>query len=622
MKMNKIIAVCLALTALAAVSASAASLSTDRLGTVLAGAENTYWTITQPKVVTTASSTLDNSFYVEDVGRSAAIKVFPVSVTLKVVPGDRVNLAGPVFADSNGNMCFRGVTVTKTSGSAVGPLGVTNSRLYVASPVTKRLFVRTWGKVGFIAGDGDYFYINDGTTELGVRVVLQSSIGSVAQTAIRGQYVSVCGLVDSVADLTTPDDEICPVINVRSAADITVISSAPSQPYPLGLTVNNGVLVRNGAPFRGVGVDFIDPFISAVDGMSATGNGTHTMTYRESFQTLNQLNIKFCRISAWDFWPKTPTGPGNSLYITDKDSFFHELDDVFRAAEDNGIGMIPSVFFSESNVVDLVTLFNPPGTPQESMDQWGNVNSGTIALMKQFVQDYIGHYQSSPSLWGYEFANEFNLSEDIHGSQFWPSTWTDLGEPATRSSADELTGAQCRTAFAQFGAAVRLYDTNRIIVSGNGEPRPSEYNLNISGGTSWTEDTLAQMDSVLLADNPDPINTISLHTYDAVQSRFNTSVPVANWIADCKAEGDSVKKPIYVGEFGQESIQNATPAQDWTTSSNFYAILDAIQSQGASIAAVWCYDFPQYGTYDGWNVVPTNSRSWMLSAIQAVNAQI
>ncbi len=605
--MNRIIVICWALTALAAVAAGATSLSTGRLGTVLAGAENTYWTITQPKVVTTASSTLDNSFYVEDVDRSAAIKVCPVSVSLKVVPGDRVNLAGPVFADTNGNMCFRGVTVTVTSGSQVGPLGVTNSRLYVASPVTKRLFVRTWGKVGFIAGEGDYFYINDGTTELGVRVVLQSSIGSVAQTAIRGQYVSVCGLVDSVADLTTPDDEICPVINVRSAADITVISSAPSQPYPLGLTVTNNVLMRNGAPYRGIGVDFIDPFLNAVEGLSATGNGANAMTYRESFGVLNQLGIKFVCIMGWDYSPKTATGPGNELYQSNKVAYFHELDDIYRAAEDNGIGMIPTFFWSYWCVPDMVG---------EPCGQWGNMSSQTIAFMKQYVQDYIGCYKNSPSLWGYEFMNEFNLEVDQATRYTGYPTWTDLGEPATRSAADNSTSTGEHAADVEWANTVRLYDTTRIIETGNAEPLYCAWHL--LNQNNWNNDTQSEFQSMLLSDIPDPINVVSLHCYDAVESRW-ASGPIASFLSIVKGY---TPKPIFVGEFGAESTQNATPAQDATTSSNFYAILDAIQSQGIPFASVWAYDDGQYGSYDGWNILPTNSRSYMLSAIQSVNAQI
>ena len=220
----------------------------------------------------------------------------------------------------------------------------------------------------------------------------------------------------------------------------------------LGLTVSkDGVLMRDGKPFKGIGVNYFDAFFGTLSDPNDT-------SYRQGFKDMADYKIPFARILGAGFWPSE-----YKLYREDKERYFKLMDGVVKSAEENGVGLIPSLCWSFLTVPDLVG---------EPCNQWGNPDSKTIAFMRQYVKEFVNRYKSSPAIWGWEFGNEYNLNADLpNASDHRPAIVPDMGTATSRSEKDDLTTDMIRTAFTEFAKEVRkLRIKNRIIVSGNGFP--------------------------------------------------------------------------------------------------------------------------------------------------------
>jgi hypothetical protein len=352
-----------------------------------------------------------------------------------------------------------------------------------------------------------------------------------------------------------------------------------------GLVVNaDGELTRSGAPFRGIGVNYYDAFVRTLE------NGART-NYDAGFRDLAARKIPFARFSAGGYWPNSWR-----LYQTNRTEYFSRLDGVVRSAEHHGIGLIPSLFWQLSTIPDLVG---------EPCNRWGDTHSRTMAFMRQYTREVVDRYRLSPAIWGWEFGNEYNLPADLpNAAEHRPPVVPALGTPDHRTAGDELTHAAIRVAFREFADEVRKLDPDRIIVSGNAFPRSSAWHQ--AREKSWKLDSPEQFAEVLAADNPSPMNTLSVRAYDLAADigRLDQAMTVAR----------ALKKPLFVGEFG-------VPGMDVEkTRTQFTEILSAIETQRVPISALWVYDFSEQA--DDWNVTPTNARSWQLGAIQQANERL
>src|SRR5262245_42700592 len=123
------------------------------------------------------------------------------------------------------------------------------------------------------------------------------------------------------------------------------------EPSP-GLTVSReGVLMKDGRPYRGIGVNYFDVFYHL---LKEPGDAS----FRAEFKKLVERGIPFVRFAANGFWPAD-----NDLYFRNKDAYFRLLDSVVSAAEENGLGLIPSLFWNWSTVPDLM---------HEPINAWGD----------------------------------------------------------------------------------------------------------------------------------------------------------------------------------------------------------------------------------------------------------
>lgn len=375
------------------------------------------------------------------------------------------------------------------------------------------------------------------------------------------------------------------VLLIMTVGSNALASSNSTQPR--GLTVKDGVLTKSAQPYRAIGVNYFDLF-------SRTLKNPSDKSYRQGLEQLSQARIPFARFMCCGFWPIDW-----DLYLNHPQAYFKLLDDVIASAEKNHIGLIPSLFWHISTVPDIV---------KEPMDQFANPKSKTTEFIRTYTEQIVSRYKDSPAIWGWEFGNEFNLTVDLpNASDHRPPVWPNLKTASKRTARDELTSHQMLTAYKTFARAVRKHDKHRILITGNSIPRPSAYHNTLE--KSWTPDTPQQFGQILLRDNPNPFDTISVHIYTAKDRNIH------ELIESIQQFSAKANKPVFIGEFGIKASTNTE-----TEKAPFKKLLTAIEKQNIPLAALWVYDFQKMENQ--WNVTYKNNRAYMLRMIAIANQRI
>lgn len=381
-----------------------------------------------------------------------------------------------------------------------------------------------------------------------------------------------CRFSAALAFLAAAAFFLCPAAGKDSTA-------TPEQ----GLTVDvEGRLRLEGKPWRGLGVNYFDAFARLL-------REGKFEDVEAGFQKLATDRIPFVRFSACGFWPVDW-----HLYQTDRDEYFGRMDQVVKCAEKQEIGLIPSLFWHQPTVSDLV---------DEPVTEWGNPESLTIGFMRTYTREMVLRYRDSKSVWAWEFGNEFNLAADLpnaadHRAPIHPG----LGTAATRSARDDLRHTDMRSALTEFAREVRRHDPHRLILSGNAFPRPSAWHQ--MNSKSWEKDSPEQWISMLAADNPAPIPTFSGRLYAPSDREI---LPTA------MAQSTQDRKPLIIGEFGVPGEFNEDSKKE------FAALLQALDQNHVPMAALWVYDFE--GQAKTWNVTSSNARAEQLRLVSGMNAR-
>ena len=351
-----------------------------------------------------------------------------------------------------------------------------------------------------------------------------------------------------------------------------------------GLTVRDGRFYRNGQPYRGIGANYCDLFLRVLSNPGDTSSLV-------GLERLAKADIPFVRFSG------PYTASEWRLYRDNKYEYFRRFDLVVRTAEKNGIGLIPSLFWT-------LALCEMVG---ETRDQWGIPQSKTLALMRQYTGEVVNRYKNSPAIWGWEFGNEVNLLVDLPNAvKFRPKN-------GTGTELDDVTANSFTVMLSEFAKAVRKYDKTRPIFSGNSHPRA--YAWHNSAERSWKLDTPEQAQEIILRDNPAPLNTIGIHFYGI----NNTEAELGKWAPNrlhylmwLRGVADKVKRPIFVGEFGIADWNGGAPSRPV-----FEAQLAEMDSAGVDLAAFWVYD--RKGGGGGWSATFDNERAYMITLTAEAN---
>lgn len=349
-----------------------------------------------------------------------------------------------------------------------------------------------------------------------------------------------------------------------------------------GLSVKDGVYVKDGKAYRGVGCNYFDLFLRVLN------NPTNT-TSLQGLEKLSAAGIPFVRFA----------GPFSEkewkIYVEQKDEYFKRMDLVVHAAEKAKIGLIPSMFWT----------LNLPRVVGETRDQWGNTESKTLALMRQYVGDVVSRYKDSPALWGWEFGNEPNLMADLpNAANFRPPNGTER---------DDLKATHLVVMLSEFAKAVRVHDKTRPIFAGNSHSRFSSWHN--TAEKSWKADTREQAKEIILRDNPAPLDTMAIHYYGdnapekELGSWVTNRVDYLKWLKEVSGE---VKRPVWVGEFGVAAKAGKTDARQV-----FEELIVEMQQAKVDLAAFWVFDLKSQDK--DWNVTFDNERSFMITLTAEAN---
>jgi hypothetical protein len=363
---------------------------------------------------------------------------------------------------------------------------------------------------------------------------------------------------------------------------------------PHGLSVRRGVLTLYGKPYSGVGVNYFSLFHRRLKKSSDT-------SYRKGLERLSRAGIPFVRFMACGFWPVDW-----DLYWRDKEAYFKLLDGVVESAEKAGIGLIPSLFWHMSTVPDIVG---------EPMDQLGAPASKTVAFIRQYTKEVVLRYRDSQAVWAWEFGNEYNLHADLpNASRHRPPVWPGLKTARKRTKRDELSSKAMLTAYAEFAKTVRKYDRHRVLITGNSVPRPSAYHN--SKAKSWKPDSLEQFEQILLRDNPNPFDTISVHAYPTANKKYSANAKsLKGMLKAIQKISLKARKPLFIGEFGAPLTLGKDKER-----AGFLELMSAIEANKIPLAAVWVFDHA--GQNKDWNITFDNKRSYMLKRIAQANQRM
>lgn len=370
---------------------------------------------------------------------------------------------------------------------------------------------------------------------------------------------------------------------------------APGAAGPPGLSARDGIVCKDGRPYRGVGANYFSLFSRVLKDPDDT-------TSLAGLGKLAQARVPFVRFMCGGFWPAEQRS-----HLTDREEFFARLDRVVRHAEREGIGLIPSLFWNPCTVPDLAG---------EPMDQYGNEGSKTIALVRRYTAEVVKRYRDSPAVWAWEFGNEYNLACDLpNAAEHRPPVWPDLGTAKERGPRDEMRGEHLRVAVTTFARTVREHDKTRLILTGNSVPRASAWhNLHEN---SWTADTPAQFAAMLLAGNPDPVDTLTAHVYPEPGGVYpGGSKSCGELVAALAGIARESRKPLFLGEFGVARQAGDRARQQ----EQFGEMLDAIVRERVPLSAFWVFDLAQQDA--DWNVTFENDRAWMIARVAEANARL
>jgi hypothetical protein len=369
---------------------------------------------------------------------------------------------------------------------------------------------------------------------------------------------------------------------VASGLLSSTVSADAGTPPKLGLSVKNGQLIKDGRPYRGVGANYFDLFLRVLH------EPTNTSSLR-GLERLGNAGIPFVRFA-------TTYGAADlRIYFEQREEYFRRLDLVVRAAERSKVGLIPSMLWTPEL----------PDLAGEHRDQWGNPESKTLAMMRQYVGDVVVRYKDSPALWGWEFGNELNLSLDLpNAAQFRKPGGTER---------DDLKAAHLAVMLPEFAREVRRHDTWRPIFSGNSHPRASAWHN--TAEHSWKADTREEFKEIILRDNPTPLDTIGVHLYGATSVQKEMAAWVTNrlsWLRTLKDIARQAGRPVFIGEFGLP----AKPG-DTSTRAEFEQMIYEMETAEVDLAAFWVFDFPpQVGE---WNVSFENDHAYRIQVTAEAN---
>jgi len=317
--------------------------------------------------------------------------------------------------------------------------------------------------------------------------------------------ITISGLTSKNYDISFAPGKATVVMPEFKGATTVSPKIAPVDGQPLGLHYDSSVkstMTLNGKEFYGMGVNYFSIMNDATPQA-----GFNPTTACENLELLASYNVKAIRFRFMPFYDRE-YGSFYNYY----GQFIQYFDTIVAKAEEVGIGLVPSIYFTNA----YVNLFDE-GDAIALRDN----NSKTFKFLEAFTTFFVNRYAESPAIFIWEFGNEFNLAADNGlpvdelpaGSSREKATWTE----------DKMTTETLNEFYKDWQKIIRDADPyDRLIGTGDAAMRPAAYHLwkksvtshsDASYGADWTEDTFEEQCLATSRFNPNGMNAISMHVY-------------------------------------------------------------------------------------------------------------
>ena len=351
----------------------------------------------------------------------------------------------------------------------------------------------------------------------------------------------------------------------RSAALVLIYAflSPAARPAIHGLTVSDGVLLKDGKPYRACGINAV----GLADDILAKGEAATTSFH--AIEYLGSKKVPFIRFwaSYFDNWKP---------YKDDLARYWHNMDLLVAACERAHVGLAPTLFWN---------AWNLPFHFQEFRSAWLDEESQTRKFVHEYTHEFVSRYKKRPIVWLWEFANEDNLDWDIPNGM----NMLKEGHKDTRNLVRSYMGKLAERTFAR---EVRSVDRQRPISSGAAEGRPSQYHLATTPSRAdgkWDFDTPEQAYQATAWTAPAPVNLLSQHHY--AQPESYDPAAMREWLKTAGDWAASLKRPLYLGEFGMVGKWGQTP-DDFDDAGYRKSMADFFQvifESHTALAAYWAF---------------------------------
>jgi hypothetical protein len=308
----------------------------------------------------------------------------------------------------------------------------------------------------------------------------------------------------------------------------------------------------------------------------------------------HQLGVKFFRIDMPGYAPSTYGARGDlDLWIKDPDQYWRAIDTMMADLRQSDIKIVPILMF---NSVQF-----PAMTGERTADLLRNPNSRSWQMLAKYVSQFVNRYRGSGVILFYELTAELNLAADIDLLGYCGKTQ----KPDACAVMSNFTTADLVAFTGRLSTLIKSLDPSALVESGFSVPRPAAEHLrqhpaSVGGKVDWTQDSIDELTTNLAVIHKN-MDIISVHLYPGQErGRFGSPMPV-DLLGVIKKAADTLGKPLFIGEFGDEDIRTAGPG------SFVDRTLDEIANLRVPYSTLWVWEFYQrkpYLTYDNSATLP------------------
>jgi hypothetical protein len=401
----------------------------------------------------------------------------------------------------------------------------------------------------------------------------------------------------------------------------------------LGLSTSGTLFKKNGKTFTGIGVNHWGSFINEITNLGVTSD------YRVDIPAIKQTyGLPFIRVC---FGMYNRSTWYNNWYLN-QSTFYSVLDSYVAKAESVGLGMIVNLAWDVRGLCDACYDIYGAYEPVKNL---AYKHTKAWQLFANHVTTVVSRYKNSPSVWGWEIANEpatkigaeyyygwkLDGTDPVIGANVnWGNSPAGIPYPPT----DKMSMAEYQMFCNNFVELVNSLDPHQRLISAGGA-LGNAFTVNAQTTSTAATDTLTQWGGTAATENlPWPIyrdnkfNTLTMHIYpqSLSDSRFfnGGELTASQLIAQCKTWADANNKPFWLAEWGATyhgDPVDQTSVDLTTETNNFNAVLGTIQSSNIQMSSAWNYGGNLAGSsaWMKWQLTDA-SRIYQLNAIATANA--